>query len=136
VPPLGRENFSASVRVRVEKISRSPRAGIAARGCAQVTADENRKARRTNKSTLFAGAERSGAQFGGHRRWPAAGQAPTHRRNGPGVRTSHSVRWRGDCAGATEAGHVWCRGSSALAVSSLKRNGLFKLARILRGDIF
>jgi len=60
VPPLGRENFDGSLRVA--KIFSEPSAGAcAARGCAQVTADENRKARSENKSMFFT--ERSAAEF-------------------------------------------------------------------------
>ena len=60
MPPLGRENFDGSLRVA--KIFSEPSAGAcAARGCAQVTADENRKARSENKSMFFT--ERSAAEF-------------------------------------------------------------------------
>ena len=93
MPPLGRENFSASVRVRVEKISRSPRAGIAARGCAQVTADENRKARRTNKSTLFVRTERSGVPFGDTGRWRPPGRR--QQTAGEGLAVAPPTRWAG-----------------------------------------
>ncbi len=58
--PWAEKIFGGSVRVA--KIFSEPSAGAcAARGCAQVTADENRKARSENKSMLFA--ERSAAEF-------------------------------------------------------------------------
>ncbi|OZD06521.1 hypothetical protein CH275_09895 [Rhodococcus sp. 06-235-1A] len=65
------------------------------------------------KFDLFSGAERSEARFGGR---PQGGR---HRRqagcitrvDAGGVATSHLWSSRGDCAGATEAEHIQCRGT-------------------------
>jgi len=57
-----------------------------------------------------------GAQRSSIRRTPVGGRPPGRRQhtagNRPGVRTSRSGGSRSDCAGATEAGHAWCRGSA------------------------
>lgn len=82
MPPLGRENFRRE-RASGENFSEPSAGACAARGCAQVTADENRKARSENKSMFFT--ERSAAEFDSRDagRWPAAW--PDERPTGSGV---------------------------------------------------
>ena len=72
----------------------------------------------TNQRSSSDGEQRSSI-----RRTPVGGRPPGRRQhtagNGPGIRTSHSGGSRGDCAGAAEAGHAWCRGSADVLVGGL-----------------